>query len=164
MIIAPMLVAILLAAVPGSAHAQDDAVAFTPKAGFSGLSEGNGELRLFFSHKSFHVESHGFDRPDGDFELDQTVQFAGDAPETRTWIIHPASGLQYTGTLTGASGQVTGEATGARLQLRYRVKGPIVMHQTLTLAPDGKSIDNVGRVTLLGIPIGSLHELIRRKD
>ena len=163
MTIPPVLIVALLT-VAGAAHAQNDVVVFTPKAGFTGFSEGNGELRLLFSHKPFHVESHGFDRPDGDFQLDQTVHFAGDTPETRTWIIHPASGVHYTGTLSGASGGVTGEVSGAQLQLRYRVKGPIFMQQTLTLTPDRKSIDNVGRVTLLGIPIGSLHELIRRED
>ena len=52
---------------------------------------------------------------------------------------------------------------GSRLLLEYRVKGPLVMHQTLELMPDGKTIDNVGKVTLLGIPVGRLHETITRK-
>jgi hypothetical protein len=38
------------------------------------------------------------------------------------------------------------------------------MHQTLELMPDGKTIDNVGKITLLGIPVGRLHETITRKD
>jgi hypothetical protein len=154
----------LLTAIAMPVQAQNDAVVFTPKYGFSGPSEGNGVLRLLLGHKSFHVENHGFDRPDGSFQLDQTVQFAGETPETRTWIIRSSGGLRYTATLSGTSGVVTGEALGSRLNLRYRIKGPLVMHQRLTLAPDGKSIDNAGRVTLLGIPIGSLQELIRRKD
>jgi hypothetical protein len=150
-----------LVAVP--THGQNDAGVFTPQNGFSGLSEGNGTLRLFFSHKPFHVENHGFDRPDGSFQLDQTVQFEGNVPETRTWLMRRSNNLHYTATLSGAAGTVTGEASGSRLTLRYRIKGPLVMHQTLTLATDGKSIDNVGRVTLFGIPVGSLHELIQRK-
>lgn len=36
------------------------------------------------------------------------------------------------------------------------------MHQTLELMPDGKTIDNVGRGTLLGIQIGTVHATIRR--
>ena len=38
------------------------------------------------------------------------------------------------------------------------------MHQTLELMPDGKTIDNVGKITLLGITVGRLHETITRKD
>ena len=37
-----------------------------------------------------------------------------------------------------------------------------MMHQTLELMLDGKTIDNVGRVTLLGIQVGSVRETIRR--
>ena len=156
---------ICLAAFATPALAQSSSMVFTPQNGFSGQSEGNGILRLFFSRRPFHVESRGFDRQDGSFQLDQAVQFTGKATENRTWIISPASSdLKYTGSLSGASGAVTGETTGATLTLRYRVKGPIVMHQILTLAPDGRSIENKGEITLLGIPIGSMHELIRRKD
>jgi Na+(H+)/acetate symporter ActP len=71
---------------------------------------------------------------------------------------------RHSRSLRGAAGMVTGEASGLRLTLRYRIKGPLVMRQTLTLAADSKSIENVGRITVFGIPIGSLHELIRRND
>jgi hypothetical protein len=37
------------------------------------------------------------------------------------------------------------------------------MHQELQLMPDGKTIDNVGTITLLGIPLGHLHETITRR-
>ncbi len=154
-------VILLLAAIP--TRAQSDGVIFTPRNGFSGMSEGDGVLRILFRHKSFHVESHGFDRPDGLFQLDQVEYFAGDAPETRSWVIRPAGERRYVGTLTGAS-DVSGETSGAKLTLRYRIKGPLFMHQVLTLATDGRSIFNVGHITLFGIPIGSLRETIRRKD
>jgi Protein of unknown function (DUF3833) len=158
------IVVIFLAVIAGSALSQSPSSVFTPQSGFSGRSQGDGVLHLFFSNKSFHVESHGFDRPDGSFQLDQAVQFAGRAAENRTWIIRPSVDSRYTGTLTGSAGIVTGETSGSRLTLRYRMKGPIVVHQTLTLSPDNKSIDNDGRITLLGVPIGSMHEVIRRKE
>jgi Protein of unknown function (DUF3833) len=154
----------LFGAAPSAVQSQSPSVIFTPESVFSGRSEGDGVLRLFFSHRPFHVESRGFDRHDGSFQLDQAVQFAGTAAENRTWIIRRVADARYSGTLTGSAGVVTGETSGAQLNLRYRVRGPIVIHQTLTLSPDGKSIDNEGRITLLGIPIGSMHELIRRKD
>ncbi len=156
---------ILLAGFAGAAiPAHSQSLIFTPQHGFSGRSEGDGVLHLFFSNKPFHVESHGFDRQDGSFQLDQAIRFAGKASENRTWIIRRSAELRYTGELTGAAGVVTGETSGSRLDLRYRVKGPVFIHQTLVLSPDGKSIDNDGRITLLGIPIGSMHESIRRKD
>ena len=37
------------------------------------------------------------------------------------------------------------------------------MHQTLVLKPGGKVIDNVGRITFLGVQIGYLHETIERR-
>jgi hypothetical protein len=37
------------------------------------------------------------------------------------------------------------------------------MNQELELLPDGKTIDNVGTITLLGIPVGHLHETIARR-
>ena len=160
-----LFILICLAAIGGDAWAQNSSTVFTPQRGFSGRSEGNGVLHLFFSQKPFHVESRGFVRQDGSFQLDQAVKFSGKNPEYRTWIISQSSGdLRYSGSLSGASGVVTGETIGATLTLRYRVKGPIVVHQTLTLLPDGKSIDNQGQITLLGIPIGSMSERIFREE
>lgn len=159
-----LILVMLLAAASNPARSQNASVIFTPESGFSGRSEGDGVLRLFFRSKNFHVESRGFDRHDGTFQLDQAVQFAGKPAENRTWIIRALADSKYTATLTGAAGAVTGETVGSQLHLRYRAKRLIVVHQTLTLSADGKSIDNEGRITLLGIPIGSLHELIRRED
>ena len=153
----------LLALASDLALAQRPSVIFTPSSGFSGTSEGDGVLRMLFRRRTFHVESHGFERQDGSFELDQAVQFAGKASKNRTWIIHSMGDARYSGTLTGSAGVVTGETSGAQLMLRYRVKGPVVIHQTLTLSADGKSIENNGRIAFLGIPIGSIHESIVRK-
>ncbi|MGP1666201.1 MAG: hypothetical protein ACTS5I_09900, partial [Rhodanobacter sp.] len=66
------------------------------------------------------------------------------------------------GTLSDAAGRVSGHAENARLTLRYRVKGPLIMHQTLKFMSDG-TIDNVGRITFLGLPVGYLQETIQRK-
>ncbi len=139
---------------------------FTPQNGFSGRSEGNGKLKLFLSkRRDFHVESNGYDQPDGTFRLDQTVTFQGKASQQRFWILKPdGKKNHFTGTLSDAAGRVTGQTDGSVLKLKYRVKGPLIMHQTLKLMPDGKIIDNVGKVTFLGIPVGYLHETIMRKD
>lgn len=161
-----LLVFVLCVSVASvSAQAKEGSKEFTPQNGFSGRSEGNGKLKLFFGkRRSFHVESRGYDQADGTFRLDQTVTFEGQPSQVRTWILKTDRQKHYTGTLSDAAGGVTGLTNGSRLQLKYRVKGPLIMHQTLELMPDGKTIDNVGRITLLGITVGRLHETIARKD
>jgi Protein of unknown function (DUF3833) len=162
-----LLVLVLCISV-GSVSSQakmESSLDFTPQNGFGGHSEGNGKLRLFFGkQRLFHVESHGYDQADGTFRLDQTVTFQGQPSQQRTWILKTIGQNYFTGTLSDAAGTVTGHTNGSRLQLEYRLKGPLVMHQTLELMPDGKTIDNVGKITLLGIPVGHLHETITRKD
>lgn len=135
---------------------------FTPQAGFGGTSEGSGTLKLLFGKpRPYHVQSHGYALANGTFRLDQTVLFQGKPPTHRHWILTTEQRGEYTGTLSDAAGTVTGHTAGPRLTLRYRLKGPLIMHQTLEIMPDGR-IDNVGRVTLLGIPVGHLQETIVR--
>ena len=151
----------LLASSP--AHARQ--LLFTPENGLSGSSHGDGSLRLFPGHRrTFQVHSQGRSETDGSFTLTQTVAFDGREPQTRSWAIRQVTSLHYVGTLSDAVGPVTGHTSGPRLFLKYRVKGPFVMHQILELMPDGKTIDNVGRITVLGIPVGFMHETIRRGD
>ena len=164
-ILALLILVLCISAVRVSAQAKDGSLEFTPHNGFIGYSEGNGKLRLFFGkQRHFHVESHGYDQPDGTFRLDQTVTFQGKPSQERFWIIKSANQNHYTGTLSDAAGRVTGQTNGSRLRLKYRLTGPLVMHQTLQLMPDGKTIDNIGKIKLLGITVGHLHETITRKD
>lgn len=152
---------VLFAVLPARA----EQVTFTPQNGLSGLSRGDGSLKLLLGRpRAFHVQSLGRSQSDGSFTLKQTVTFDGKTSETRRWDIHEVTTLNYTGTLSDAAGPVSGHTIGRRLFLKYRIKGPLVMHQTLALMPDGKTIDNVGRITLLGIQVGSVRETIRRGD
>ena len=151
----------LLAVLPACA----EPVTFTPKNGLSGLSRGDGSLKLFLGRpRAFHVQSLGISESDGSFTLKQTVTFDDKTPESRRWDIQEVTPLHDRGTLSNAAGAVSGHTIGRRLFLKYRITGPLVMHQTLELMPDGKTIDNVGRITLLGIQVGSVRETIRRGD
>lgn len=157
-----VLVALLIA---GFSFAAERPYEFTPQAGFGGRSEGHGTLTLFFGKpQPFHVVSHGTAQSDGSFRLEQRVAFEGKPPQDRVWILTTTSPNHYSATLSDAAGPATGFTSGSRLSLRYRVKGPLVMHQELQLKSDGETIDNVGVITLLGIPVGHLHETITRKD
>ncbi len=156
---------VFASAIAGPSIAEDRTLEFTPANGFGGYSEGNGSLKLFFGKpRPFHVESHGYAQKDGTFRLDQTVTFQAQPPQDRVWLLATTRPDHYEGTLSDAAGHATGCTRGARLFLHYRVKGPLVMHQELELMPDGKIINNVGTITLLGIPVGHLHETITRQD
>ena len=144
--------------------AAEQPLVFTPQNGFSGASEGQGSLKLLLGKpRPFHVESRGSEQSDGTFRLDQTVTFQGEAPKTRFWIMSTTTPNHYSATLSDAAGPVQGVTDGSTLSLHYRIKGPLVMHQALTLAPDGQTIDNVGVIRLLGVPVGHLRETITRK-
>ena len=148
-----------------SANANDSQLNFTVQNGFGGFSQGHGLLKILFKKQvTFHVESNGYEQRDGTFRLDQTITFEGKEPQQRHWILNTVSPNNYTGTLSDANGTVKGHTAGSILNLKYRIKGPLVMHQTLELLADGKTIDNVGKITLFGIPIGTLHETIIKKE
>ena len=160
------LLLLFLAATSATAQlsAPEQPVVFTPKNGFSGESEGLGSLKIFFGKpRPFHVKSRGSEQGDGTFRLDQTVTFQGEAPQTRFWIISTTTPNHYSATLSDAAGPVQAVTTGSTLSLHYRIKGPLVMHQELKLAPDGRTIDNVGVIRLLGVPVGHLRETITRE-
>ncbi len=159
-----MLLSYSLAGV-APAIAEEPANTFIPDVVFAGHSEGDGQSRIFFKPaKSFHVESFGHALPDGTFRLDQSTTYRGEPTTKRFWLIKNIGQNKFAATLSDASGPVDGFVEGARLKFSYRVKGIFVLHQQLELQPDGKTIDNVGKVTLLGIPIGWLRETIVRKD
>ncbi len=69
----------------------------------------------------------------------------------------------YTGTLSDADGDMTGEVEGNLFHLRYRIRQPAVyMEQWLYLQSDGRTVLNTGEATLLGIPWARLEERIVR--
>lgn len=156
----PLVLATLAAGGPLLAA---EPIEFTPSTGFGGKSEGKGTLKLLLGEpRPFKVQSRGSEQVDGTFRLEQSITFDGSPSQDRVWVISTISPNRYSATLSDAAGPVTGTTSGPRLSLRYRVRGPLVMHQELELMPDGKTIDNVGTITLLGIPVGRLQETIRR--
>lgn len=148
-----------------STSANPATAAVTPQQLFDGYSEGTGSLTMLFGDaKPFHVESRGTVQADGRFRLDQTITFEGEKPKQRHWIIETVEPGTYAGTLSDAAGTVSGTVEGNRLTLCYRIRGAMFMHQTLTLMPDGVTIQNIDRISLLGITIGRLHETILRAE
>lgn len=158
-----LLAFVLAALIVGGSLSAAEGLEFTPKAGFGGESEGKGSLKVFFGRsRSFQVRSRGSEQSDGTFRLEQTATFEGEPPKDRVWVTSTVSPNRYSATLSDAPGAVSGATSGRHLSLQYRVKGPLIMHQEMELLPDGKTIDNVGTITFLGIPVGHLHEVITR--
>lgn len=159
------LLVVLTALVVGVAFsAPGEPPEFSPQHGFDGDSEGTGTLTfLLGKQRPFHVQSRGTAQPDGTFRLEQTIRFQGSEATSRVWILRTVGPSRYAATLSDAAGPVTGSSDGSLLRLEYRARGPLVMRQELRLMPDGKTIDNVGVISLLGMPVGRLKETIVRK-
>lgn len=146
-----------------AAQAPALAVDFVPERVFAGRSAGEGELKLLFRQAQvFTVESRGTERPDGTFQLDQTIRFSGQPARVRSWVMRRSGPGTYSATLTDAAGPVAARIDGPRMTLRVPLTHwGLIMHQTLEVADDGRTIDNRGRIRLLGVPFGRLRETIR---
>lgn len=158
-------IALLLVLLAATTQAAEPPRQFTPHAGFEGESHGTGTLVMLGGRpRPFTVRSHGALQPDGSLHLVQTIDMQGEPVRERSWTIRTVAPGRYEATLTDAAGRVTGRHVGPRLSLHYRITGPLVMRQELVLADDGRTIDNVGTITIAGIPVGRLRETIVRVD
>lgn len=140
--------------------------AMRPEAFFAGTTRSFGvlETRSGAPSKVFHVEGHGAAQADGGFRLDQTVSFAGEAPQHRTWLLRASGSHSYQASLTDASGEVVGEAYGSLFHLHYPYRSFARMEQWLYLQPDGRTVLNEGTVTVAGVVVARLSERITRED
>lgn len=137
---------------------------FDPIAFFTGETEGNGRLKVMFSHgKTMHVIGHGVLQNDGTLVLDQTVLTSGDPPKTRQWRIRQTAPDHYAGSLSGASGPVTLDVAANRLRIRYHARGGLGFSQVLTLEPGGQVARNVLHVRKMAMVVATIRETIRRR-
>lgn len=151
-----------IAAMSQTVCGQTTNQAFVPERVFAGHSQGKGELRLLLGKpRPFTVESLGTAQADGRFRLEQKVRFQGKAVQSRAWVMQQTSPGYYSATLTEAAGPAAGHTQGSRLTLRYPLKRwGLVMHQTLDLAKDGRTVANYGSIRLFGVEVGELRETI----
>jgi hypothetical protein len=153
------------APVPVAQSGTQTARSFDPIRFFEGRTEGEGILKIALKQpRPIRVRGTGRIEPDGTLVLRQSVEQAGEPPRTRMWRIREVAPGRYAGTLTDASGPVTGEVRGDRLRLRYRMKGGLKAEQTLTLAPGGRAATNVMKVGRMGMALASLRETIVKHD
>lgn len=157
--------ALLLASCAGvpSAAIINAAPPFVAERFFAGRLDGVGTLKIVLHAASTtHVTSAGYVSADGTLLLDQHIEQEGKPARDRHWRIQPLGNGRYGGTLTDASGPVTGEAVGNQLHLSFPMKNGMRVDQWLTLSPDGQVAQNHLIVRKLGVTVATLDETIRR--
>ena len=138
---------------------------FDPIQFFAGRTHGSGTMFIVRRRPARTVvDSVGSIHPDGSITVDQDIH-RGDLPVThRQWLLRKVGPAHYAGTLSDASGPVTGEVVGNSLHLRFMMKGKLHAQQWLYVAADGRTVQNRLIVTKLGVRVASLHEVIQRVD
>ncbi|HYZ49031.1 MAG TPA: DUF3833 family protein [Sphingomonas sp.] len=155
----------------GCAAGQPDSAApapqpvFDPAVFFAGRTRGEATLKVVLKRaEPVHVEGRGRVTQEGTLILDQTVARGGRAPETRQWRIRSAGGGRVFGSLSDATGPVTGEIRGNMLHLRYPMKGGVDADQRIYLQPGGRTALNRMTISKFGLTVGRLDETIRKLD
>lgn len=137
---------------------------FSPQAFFDGRTEGRGVLNSVFAHpRQIAVHGVGGVGPDGTITLEQTVEQEGKAPRQRHWVLRPAGGNRFVGTLTDAPSPVVAEVSGNRMHLRFRMDHGLSAEQWIYLQPGGQTALNRMSVSKFGILVATLEETIRRE-
>ena len=156
--------ALLLVSCAGAPRATTRAAPpFIAERFFAGRLDGVGTLKIVLHAPAMtHVTSVGHAGADGVLALDQHIEQQGKPARDRQWRIRPLGNGRYTGTLTDASGPVTGETQGNRLHLHFPMKGGMRLDQWLTLSADGQVAQNHLIVRKLRVTVATLDETIRK--
>lgn len=130
---------------------------------FSGHSHGVGTIWIVFKGtQPLRVTSSG--RPDGHggIILDQTIRRGSEPPKNRSWNLRSTSPTTLTGTLSDASGPVTGTVSATTLTLDYPMKGYLRASQSLILQPGGRVLLNHMTVSIFGFTVATVDERITK--
>lgn len=137
--------------------------AFNPQRFFVGATQGEGTLKVVLTPpRHTHVTGSGRLLYDRTLILTQVVAIETKPTREREWRLRELTPGHYEGTLSDASGPVTGDIVDGRLHLQYPMKGGVVANQWLTLEPGGRSAQNHMTITKLGMPVATIDETIRR--
>jgi hypothetical protein len=161
-----MLLPILLVAAPAAFAAQPvprPATSSPIHLFFIGCTRGEGVLKVVArSPRTISVESLGRQEPDGTLAVTQVVQQDKDRPERRAWRLREVQPGRLAGSLSSASGPVSGEVVGDTISLRFNMKGGLAAQQEITLAPGGDSLLNLMTIRKWGMVVGTMRETITK--
>ncbi|MEE4210003.1 MAG: DUF3833 family protein [Parvularcula sp.] len=141
--------------------------AFDPVAFFEGETRGRGVLttRAGAIDAAFTVKSEGRVEDDGELVLTQAISMGDEPGRVRTWTMRSTGPGRWEGDLTDAKAPVALRAQGGALTLSYAPNdipfGRITQH--LYLQPPGDTLINEGRVTVLGVTVRRMHEVIEKQ-
>lgn len=139
------------------------APALAPLAFFEGRSRSAGTLRVMFrSPRTILVESHGVLAADGLLTLTQRIDEQHKPLRTRIFRLREVSPGRYAGSLSDASGPVTGELHGNRLRLGYRMAGGLRVDQRIRFTAAGRVARSRISIYRMGMLAGTLDETIGR--
>jgi Protein of unknown function (DUF3833) len=153
--------ALLLLAPPAAAPAPDAAERF-----FVGRTESVGTVAVAFSG-SHKVRDRTLGRIDaaGALLLDEVVEEEGKPVRRRSWRLVRGAGGRISGTISDASGPVSGELRGNVLHLAYRsLEGGAQVEQWITFNPSGRTASNRMVFRKFGFKVATLEGVVRRSD
>lgn len=136
-----------------------------PEAFFVGRTEGSGTVHILLTGRhAVRDRSRGRIERGNILILEQVVEEEGKPRRNRTWRLVRGPGNRITGTISDASGPVTGNVAGNVLHLRYRMaEGPSV-EQSITLHPNGRTATNRMTFRRFGMRVATMESVIRRVD
>lgn len=160
---APLLLFSISAPAPAA-----DMLAQTPSPllrFFEGRTHGDVMVRIMLSgSRRLQVESVGTIDSDGTLSLSQRIEESSKPPRTREGRLSETAPGRFAGTLTDATGLVTGTQEGDTFRLRYRIPGNLTIDQRITLAPDGRTARNRATIRRLNLIVGTISETITKLD
>ena len=132
---------------------------------FVGRTEGQGTVDVMLSGRhAVRDHTRGRIAADGALLLDQVVEEEGKPARRRTWRLVRAGGNRITGSISDASGAVSGEVRGNVLHLRYRLAEGASVEQRITLHPNGRTAANRMTFRRFGLNVATVEETIRRVE
>jgi len=132
---------------------------------FEGRTRGDVRVRIILSTpRSLQVESVGTIDTDGTLILSQRIEEPSKPTRTREGRLSEVAPGRFAGTLSDATGPVTGGLEGDTLRLRYRIPGNLNIDQRITLAPDGRSARNRSTIRRMNLIVGTISETITKLD
>lgn len=164
--IIPLLVLTAASSAPPGADLAAPTPLLVPERFFAGRTESQGTLKvMMMATKTVKVRSNG--HVEGDtLVLDQLVEQEGEPAERRQWRIKKLASGRYSGTISDAKGPVSGDISGNRLHMRFKLNkaGGINVEQWMYLQPGGRVAINHATLQRFGMKVGSLEETVRRID
>jgi hypothetical protein len=147
-----------VAAEPAKPQPQLDPLEF-----FTGETRGAGTIKVMMKPPAaVRAETRGTPDGKGGMTLDQKVFEAGQPVRIRRWVLRPTSKTTLTGTVTDAAGPVTGNLSGNRLHLKYRMKGGLAAELFMYLQPDRRTLRNQMIVRKWGMVVARIDETVRK--